>query len=144
KNVKPLQESNNTAVYDILIHGDKIEKMAPNIEENADQVIDCAGNIALPGFVDVHIHLREPGGEHKETIETGTQAAARGGYTTVCAMQNTNPVPDQKETILQLQEKIERDAKVRVLPYASITKSLQGEELTDIEELANLDVFAFT
>jgi dihydroorotase len=144
KNVKPLQESNNTAVYDILIHGDKIEKMAPNIEENADQVIDCAGNIALPGFVDVHIHLREPGGEHKETIETGTQAAARGGYTTVCAMPNTNPVPDQKETILQLQEKIERDAKVRVLPYASITKSLQGEELTDIEELANLDVFAFT
>src|SRR5690625_2717759 len=144
KNVKYLQESNKTVESDILIKGDKIEKIAPNLGDEVDQIIDCKGNIALPGFVDVHIHLREPGGEHKETIETGTKAAARGGYTTVCAMPNTNPVPDCKETVFQLQKKIKTDAKIRVLPYASITKSLQGKELTEIEELANLDVFAFT
>src|SRR5690625_4796420 len=129
---------------ELLIEAGKIKKIAPFIPERGEKTIDCKGKLLLPGFVDVHIHLREPGGEHKETIETGTKAAARGGYTTVCAMPNTNPVPDCKETVFQLQKKIKTDAKIRVLPYASITKSLQGKELTEIEELANLDVFAFT
>lgn len=144
KNAKVLQESNNFEVRDILIDGETIEKIRPNIDEEAEQVIDCEGHFILPGFVDVHVHLREPGGEHKESIETGTKAAARGGYTTVCAMPNTNPVPDNEETILELQEKIKEDAVVRVLPYAAITKGLQGEELTDIESLSKLGVFAFT
>src|SRR5690606_25334799 len=104
--------------------------------------IDGRGKLALPGFIDLHIHLREPGGEHKETIETGTKAAARGGFTTVAAMPNTNPVPDHQEILDTLFEKIEKDAVVRVLPYASITKGLEGKELTDMESMKH--AFAFT
>src|SRR5699024_9045621 len=91
-----------------------------------------------------HIHLREPGGEHKETIKTGTAAAARGGYTTVCAMPNTNPVPDNVEQVKALNEKIASDSLIRVLPYAAITKGLKGEERTDISAMSQTDIFAFT
>src|SRR5699024_1893054 len=114
------------------------------ITEQADKAIDCQGKLLTPGFVDVHVHLREPGGEHKETIQTGTQAAARGGYTTVCAMPNTNPVPDQLLEVQRLNETIDQDAVIRVLPYAAITKGLKGEERTDITALSKANVFAFT
>jgi len=143
KNAKKLSATNLEAC-EILIANNKIEKINSTIEEEVDQSIDCKGNLVVPGFIDVHIHLREPGGEYKETIKTGTQAAARGGYTTVCAMPNTNPVPDNKETLHALLEKINEDAAVRVLPYAAITKDLQGEELTNIQELAEAGAFAFT
>lgn len=121
-----------------------IEKVDTEISDDADQIIDLNGKLVLPGFIDVHIHLREPGGEHKETIITGTEAAARGGYTTVCAMPNTNPVPDSKEALSALLEKIKTDAKVRVLSYAAITKGLKGEERTNIKELSEMGAFAFT
>src|SRR5699024_12178023 len=85
-----------------------------------------------------------PGGEHKETIATGTMAAARGGYTTVCAMPNTKPVPDNVEEVTALLARIKQDAKVRVLPYASITKGLSGAERSDITAISQEDVFAFT
>ncbi|SFJ93924.1 dihydroorotase [Halobacillus dabanensis] len=111
---------------------------------DADEVIDAKGHLVLPGFVDVHIHLREPGDEAKETIATGTQAAARGGFTTVCAMPNTRPVPDQPAVMQQLLDKIDKDAVVRVLPYASITTRQLGQELVDMESLAELGAFAFT
>ena len=88
--------------------------------------------------------MREPGGEYKETIETGTTAAARGGFTTICAMPNTNPVPDNKEQLDWLHRRIKETGKVRVLPYASITKGLKGETLSDIEQLAESGAFAFT
>lgn len=129
---------------DVLIENQKIAKIAPTIEVADAQTIDCEGKLLAPGFIDVHIHLREPGGEHKETIETGTKAAARGGFTTVCAMPNTNPVPDHVEVLEKLYEKIKQDAVVRVLPYAAITKGLQGKELTDIARLAEAQAFAFT
>lgn len=129
---------------EVLINENKIIKIASVISSEADEVIDCNGNLLLPGFIDVHIHLREPGGEHKETIQTGTKAAARGGYTTVCSMPNTNPVPDNATTVKALFEKINQDAVVRVLPYAAITKGLKGEELTNISELAESGIFAFT
>ena len=88
-----------------------------------------------PGFIDVHVHLREPGGEHKETIETGTKAAAKGGYTTICAMPNTRPVPDTVENFSHVIDLIEKNALVRVLPYASITIRQAGKERTNIESI---------
>ncbi|WP_308425560.1 dihydroorotase [Oceanobacillus indicireducens] len=127
---------------EILIEDNKISQIADKVNVSAEEVIDGQGKLALPGFIDVHIHLREPGGEHKETIQTGTMAAARGGFTTVAAMPNTNPVPDSREKIDNLLAKIEEDAIIRVLPYASITKGLEGKELTDLESLG--EAFAYT
>ncbi|HLS66663.1 MAG TPA: dihydroorotase [Pseudogracilibacillus sp.] len=129
---------------ELLLEDDKVVAIDTIVEAEADQIIDCGGNVVLPGFIDVHIHLREPGGEAKETIKTGTEAAARGGFTTVCAMPNTNPVPDNEETVRDILQRIEKDAVIRVLPYAAITKGLQGKERTNITELSKLGVFAFT
>lgn len=105
-----------------------------NLSE-ADEIIDNC--LILPGLADVHVHLREPGFSYKETIATGTMAAARGGYTAVCTMPNLNPVPDTLEHLKVQQDKIDRDANVRVLPYASITKGEKGEELSDMDQLAS-------
>ena len=129
---------------ELLIEKDRIKEIATSITSDAEKVIDCQGKLVLPGFIDVHIHLREPGGEHKETIATGTMAAARGGYTTVCSMPNTNPVPDSNLEVENLFSRINQDAVIRVLPYAAITKGLLGEERTNITELSKLGVFAFT
>ena len=94
------------------------------------------GNTVLPGFCDVHVHLREPGFSYKETIRTGTLAAARGGYTAVCTMPNLSPVPDCPENLKLQQEIIDQDAAIAVLPYASITIGERGEALSDMEVLA--------
>src|SRR5699024_4722018 len=100
--------------------------------------------LVTPGFVDVHVHLREPGGEAKETIATGTDAAARGGYTTVCAMPNTQPTPDSVDVLQSVNDRIKETAKIRVLPYASITERLVGNTLTDMSALKDAGAFAFT
>ncbi|WP_010530472.1 dihydroorotase [Lentibacillus jeotgali] len=144
KNTRQLLRDNETEHCDILIEKGRISKIAADINEETDKLIDCKHHMVFPGFVDVHVHLREPGGEHKETIKTGTKAAARGGFTTICAMPNTNPVPDDTEALQALLDKINEDAYVRVLPYASITKNLKGEELTGISSLAEAGAFAFT
>ncbi|RIU96436.1 dihydroorotase [Oceanobacillus picturae] len=144
KNAKKLSSASEEEACEVLIVDNKIAKFGKFIQVTADQTIDCEGNLLLPGFIDVHIHLREPGGEHKETIKTGTKAAARGGFTTVCAMPNTNPVPDDVQSVHSLLEKIKTEAEVRVLPYAAITKGLQGIEITDISKLSQEGVFAFT
>ena len=99
--------------------------------------------VRLPGFCDVHVHLREPGFSYKETIESGTKAAARGGYTAVCTMPNLNPVPDSKEHLRVQQDIIDRDAVIHVYPYAAITVNEEGKELADLEGLAP-DVIAFS
>ena len=101
------------------------------------------GYSVFPGFCDVHVHFREPGFSYKETIKTGTMAAARGGFTAVCPMPNLNPVPDSLETLKAEQDIIERDASIFCLPYASITKGENGKELADLEALAPF-VAAFT
>lgn len=93
--------------------------------------------ITLPAFADLHVHLREPGQTWKETIRTGSMAAARGGYTLVCAMPNLNPVPDSPETLALEQATINKDAVIKVLPYCSITKGRQGKELVDFQSLKN-------
>ena len=97
---------------------------------------DLSDFVVLPGFVDVHVHLREPGFSYKETIRTGTLAAARGGYTTVCAMPNLNPVPDSAAHLQAQLDLIRAGAAIRVLPYGAITVGQQGAELAALEELA--------
>ena len=129
---------------DILIEDGIITKIEVDIEAAVDRKVDAAGLLVTPGFIDLHVHLREPGGEKKETIATGTAAAARGGFTTVAAMPNTRPVPDTKEQMEWLQSRIEETAKVRVLPYASITTRQLGKELTDFHALRQAGAFAFT
>ncbi|MED3564201.1 dihydroorotase [Bacillus xiapuensis] len=129
---------------DILIENGVITKIEEKIEANADRKIDASGLLVSPGFIDLHVHLREPGGEKKETIATGTLAAAKGGFTTVAAMPNTRPVPDSKQQMEWLQGRIKETGKVRVLPYASITTRQLGQELTDFAALKEAGAFAFT
>ena len=129
----------------ILIDGQHIKEINNNIEVDENvEVIDAQGHFVAPGLIDVHVHLREPGGEHKETIKTGTKAAARGGFTTVCPMPNTRPVPDSVEHMDRLQQLIQDNAQVRVLPYASITVRQAGKEHVDFDALAKQGAFAFT
>lgn len=121
---------------DIAIVDGRIAECAELIETLADdKVIEAEGLVAAPAFVDVHVHLREPGYGYKERIATGTMAAARGGYTTVCSMPNLNPVPDCVENLKVQQDIIDSDAKIEVLPYAAITISRKGEELVDVASL---------
>ncbi len=99
-------------------------------------VIDLNNCFIIPGFVDVHVHLRQPGFCYKETIKSGTAAAAHGGYTTVCSMPNLNPVPDSLENLKVQTDIIEKDALINVIPYGSITKGENGEALSDMDDLA--------
>ncbi len=107
-------------------------------------VIDARGLVVSPGFVDLHTHLREPGPVHKETIETGTRAAARGGFTTVCAMPNTEPALDSPDTVATMMDKAERAAAVRVLPIGAITIGRAGKSLAPLEELAEAGCIGFS
>lgn len=121
---------------DIVIIDGVIAQRGINIDTTPeDVVIDAAGLKVAPAFVDVHVHLREPGYGYKERIATGTMAAARGGYTTVCSMPNLNPVPDCVENLKVQQDIIDSDAKIEVLPYAAITIGRKGEELVDVASL---------
>ena len=120
---------------DLLIVDDKVAKIADKIEEEADKVIDAEGKWVTPGFIDLHVHLRDPGFEYKETIETGSKAAAMGGFTTVCCMPNTNPVTDSEIMVEYIKMRAERDAVVNVLPIGAITKGQAGEELAEIGKM---------
>ena len=121
---------------DVLVRDGRIAAIGPSIyEASGAETVDCGGKLISAGFVDVHVHFREPGQSYKETIRTGSLAAARGGYTTVCAMPNLNPVPDSPETLALEQEIIDRDACIEVLPYAAITRGRQGLETVDFAAL---------
>ena len=121
---------------DVLVVGSKIERIADDImPQEGDKVYDCEGLVVMSGFVDLHVHLREPGFSSKETIATGTAAAAHGGFTTVCSMPNLAPAPDTMEHLQQQLDIIERDAVVKVLPYATITCKRVGEDLVDFAAL---------
>lgn len=135
KNAKIVVKDNETKLVDILIKDQKIVEIADEIVNEDQEIIDAKGQLTVPGGVEVHIHLREPGFEHKETIKTGTLAAARGGYTTVMPMPNLNPHPDNVETFEKYLKIIENDAVVNVIPYACITKQSKGEELVDMKAL---------
>ena len=130
--------------YDILIENDKITKIEKNIEENVDETIDCTNFNIMPGMIDIHCHLREPGFEYKETIETGSKSAVAGGFTTICPMPNTKPTPDNKETLQKIIDEAKRVNLCNVLPYASVSKGEKGEELVDFEELKKAGAIAFS
>ena len=120
---------------DILIENDTIAAIGADLTCDGE-IIDCTGKTVLPGLVDLHVHLREPGFTYKETIASGTAAAAAGGYTTVCPMPNLNPVPDSLPHLQQQLEAIDRDACIRVLPFGAITVGEKGQALSDIARLA--------
>lgn len=118
-----------------------LSKQAPTLSDA--QVIELKNGMVFPGFVDVHVHLREPGFSYKETIATGTRAAARGGVTTVCSMPNLKPVPDSPANLRPQLEAIRRDAVVHVCPYGAITVGEKGQQLADLEGMAS-QVVAFS
>lgn len=144
QNVQIVNNEGKLETTAVLVQDGRIAAIGANVTSNDAQQIDGKGQLLSAGFIDVHVHLREPGGEHKETIETGTKAAAKGGYTTICAMPNTRPVPDTVENFSHVLDLIEKNALVRVLPYGSITIRQAGKERTDIEALKNLGAFALT
>ena len=121
---------------DVAISKGRIVSVSPSLSQEGFSVIECQDQVIVPGFVDVHVHLREPGFSYKETIASGTAAAAAGGYTAVCAMPNLNPVPDSREHLEEQLEIIRRDAVVHVHPYGAITRGERGETLADLEAMA--------
>ena len=128
-----------------IIHSIGIgHSIVPNERIKNLSIIDADGALLTPGLIDVHVHLREPGFSEKETIKTGTMAAAKGGFTTVCAMPNIKPEPDTPEKMTAIQEKIKKDAVINVLQYAPITKGLKSDQLTDQPRLLAAGAFAFT
>lgn len=145
KNARVIDHKNKLdRKMDILLEGEKIVKVAEKIDEEVNQTIDCTNYIAIPGMIDMHCHLREPGFIHKETIETGSKSAVAGGFTTICPMPNTKPVPDNVETLKMIIEKAKQVDLCNVLPFSSITKGEIGEELVDFKAMKEAGAIAFS
>ena len=131
-------------VMDLLIDDGVIAVMASHIQDEADEVLDATGLVVSAGLVDMHVHLREPGFEYKETIATGCAAAARGGFTSIACMPNTRPVVDSPEQLAYVRKKADEACGVHVWPIASVTVGEKGEELTRFDELAEAGAVAFS
>lgn len=131
-------------VADILIDGQTIAQVGKNIECADAEIFDRDGCIAVPGLVDIHVHLRDPGQEYKETIETGTAAAAHGGFTGICSMPNTNPTTDNATTIDYVLDKAAQAGHCRVYPSGACTKGLKGESLSEMGDMVLHGAVAFT
>ncbi|QWQ38950.1 dihydroorotase [Gemella sp. zg-570] len=142
KNGKIL-ENGKLVKKDILIDGKYIKEIADEINESSEKIYDLNGKFISPGFIDVHVHWREPGFSYKETIYQASRAAARGGFTTAMPMPNLNPVPDSYENLKQQLDIIEKDSVIRAIPYGAITKGELGQDYAEFEEL-NDYVFAFS
>ncbi|MDF2844400.1 MAG: pyrC [Herbinix sp.] len=147
--------SSREGLFDVLIENDRVIKVAKEIEltnlskraEKEDkqlQVIDATGKYVFPGFIDLHVHLREPGYEYKETIATGARAAAAGGYTSICPMPNTNPATDHADIVHMVLEKSKQEAVVNILPVGAITLGQIGKELVDIPKLKEAGIIALS
>lgn len=141
-NVRPYGEDATNLLINVT--RGVIEAIGDNRFDDADEVIDCGGNVLLPGLVDMHVHLREPGREDTETIATGSDAAAKGGFTAVFTMANTNPVIDQPFLAEAVWEKGQTYGKCDVYPVGSITQGLEGEQLTEIGLMARSGVRMFS
>lgn len=144
RNAQILSKKDTLIPVDVFVENGKIAAIGESLQVKAEQEIDVNKGLLTPGLIDVHVHLREPGFEYKETIETGSKAAAKGGFTKICAMPNVNPAPETPENIKKIKEIIEKDAVVKVEQYAPITYGLTSEELTDQEALMEAGTFAFT
>lgn len=129
---------------DILIEDKIIKKIGNDISEEADEIIDCTNLYIMPGMIDMHCHLREPGFEHKETIETGAKSAVSGGFTIICPMPNTKPAQDNPDVLQQIIQEAKRVKICNIIPYGAVTKGEKGEELVDFEELLAAGAIAFS
>jgi len=143
-------EAERDGLFDLLINDEgKVEKVGEKgsldsfVKENTD-IIDATGKYVLPGFIDLHVHFREPGGEYKETVKTGSMAAARGGYTTVVTMPNTKPVMDTVEHLNLQLEAIKKDAVINVLPSGTVTMGQEGKVLSDMEGMKKAGIVAIS
>ena len=136
--------SKTNGIMDILIENGIISKMEKNITDKADTIINAEGNWVTPGLIDVHVHLREPGYEYKETMATGTRSAAKGGFTTICCMPNTSPVCDSDIMVEYIKLKAQREGVIHVLPIGAITKGQNGEELSNIGKMAKAGACAIS
>jgi len=128
-------ENGNLVQKDVLISGDKIAKIEKDIKNVNVKMFDLNGKLVIPGAVDVHVHLREPGFSEKETYLTGTSAAVKGGVTTLMAMPNTNPVPDSKDVLLMIHEKYVSQALAKVFLYGAVTMGQKGKNLANFREM---------
>ncbi len=146
KNSRVIDPANNIDdSLDILVEGNIIKKIAKGIKaEGTAKIIDAKGKIVTPGLIDIHTHLREPGFEYKETIKTGTMAAAAGGFTTICCMPNTNPVNDNRVVTEFILSKSAKEGIVNVLPIGAITKGSQGKELAEIGDMRSAGCVAIS
>lgn len=145
KNGRVIDPENNTdEIKDILVENGKIAKAAKNIPGNSHRVIDATGKIVMPGLVDMHVHLRQPGREDKETIASGTAAALKGGVTSVLAMPNTTPAIDSLKNVALLQGIIEKSALANVFICGAISVGRKGGELTDLARMKKAGVLAFS
>ncbi|MBM7618016.1 dihydroorotase [Weissella uvarum] len=144
KNARVIQHDNELTQTDVVIRDGKITEMAPKLMVKTDRVIDAHGQLLMPGLIDVHVHFREPGFEYKETIATGSKAAARGGFTTVLAMPNLNPVPSTVEAFKQVQALNQANGVINVEQYAAISDGLTSETVDDMQALAQAGAIAFT
>src|SRR5256885_9602233 len=133
-------------VADVYISNGKIGTFKSEFRSPTSEIeeVDARGLIVAPGLIDMHVHLREPGFGHKETIESGARAAAAGGFTTIVCMPNTSPVPDNPGTIAWIKDRAAATSCVNVLPTGTISKNLAGEELAPIGSLAQAGILAVT
>jgi dihydroorotase len=132
-------------ITDVLVEDETVSAVGKEATAGSKtHVLDCDGLVLAPGLVDLHAHLREPGFEHKETVETGTRAAAAGGFTAICAMPNTDPVTDNASVVMEVRNLAEKAGLCDVLPAGAITRGLAGESLTDIAEMAEAGVRLLT
>lgn len=135
--------NNRDGIMDILIDRDKIKRVAKNISEDGE-IVDAKGMVVIPGIVDMHVHLREPGREDEETVETGCSAAARGGVTSILCMPNTNPPIDNASLVQFVIKSAMESGKCNVYPSGAITKGLNGEELAEVGEMVKEGAMAIT
>lgn len=144
KNARHLIHDNELKMQDVLIDDDKIVEIADKVTTPATRTIDAHGALLTPGLVDVHVHFREPGFAYKETVATGSLAAARGGFTTVLAMPNLNPVPATQAAFQQIKANNEANGRVHIYQYAAISEGLTAEDVSDMTALAADGAIAFT